>query len=248
MAATSSCLTASRSSALAHILIAAALALFAATAGASVGLTEIAGKEGDGIVTVYYPSSSDAHTVQQGPFTFQLARQGAPRQGNGHLVVISHGSGGAPWVHADLARALVEDGFVVAMPAHRGDNYADPGTPGPESWRRRPVEVSHAIDVVAADARFRPLLALDKVGMYGFSAGGHTALSLAGGRWSPAGFKAHCESHITEDFQSCVGLITRLSGNVLDGVKTTLALWVIRARDRKSTRLNSSHLGISYAV
>jgi predicted dienelactone hydrolase len=211
-------------------LLAATLALFAATAEAAVGLTEIAGKEGDGVVTVYYPSSGDAQTVKHGPFNFQLARHGAPRRGNGRLIVISHGSGGAPWVHADLARALVEDGFVVAMPAHRGDNYEDHSTPGPESWQRRPLEVSRAIDAVGQDGRFGPLLALDRVGMYGFSAGGHTALSLAGGRWSPARFRQHCESHIAEDFQACVGLTTRLNGNLLDGVKTTVALWVIRYR------------------
>jgi predicted dienelactone hydrolase len=215
---------------MAHFLLAAALALFAATAEAAVGLTEIAGKEGDGIVTVYYPSSSEAQTVKHGLFNFQLARQGAARRGNGRLIVISHGSGGAPWVHADLARALVEDGFVVAVPAHRGDNYEDHSTPGPESWKRRPVEVSRAIDAVGQDRRFGPLLALDKVGVYGMSAGGHTALSLAGGRWSPARFRQHCESHISEDFQACVGLATRLNGNLLDGVKTTIALWVIRYR------------------
>lgn len=80
------------------------------------------------------------------------------------------------------------------------------------------------------DPRFGPLLALDKVGMYGMSAGGHTALSVAGGRWSPARFRQHCESHISEDFQVCVGLATRLNGNLLDGLKTTAALWVIRYR------------------
>ena len=37
-----------------------------------MGLTEIPGREGDGAVTVYYPSSSDAQTIKQGPFTFQL--------------------------------------------------------------------------------------------------------------------------------------------------------------------------------
>ena len=42
-------------------------------------------------------------------------------------------------------------------------------------------------------------ISLDKVGMYGMSAGGHTALSLAGGRWSPSLLKAHCEAHIAED-------------------------------------------------
>lgn len=213
-------------------LLAVALLLVGVPARASVGLTEIPGREGDGAVTVYYPSSSDAQTIKQGPFTFQLARNGAPQRGNGRLIVVSHGSGGAPWVHADLARVLVEEGFVVAMPKHRGDNYEDHSTPGPESWQRRPAEVSRAIDAVAQDPRFGSLLTLDKVGMYGFSAGGHTALSLAGGRWSPTLFRQHCESHISEDFQSCVGLITRLNGGLLDGMKTTLAVGVIRYRFR----------------
>jgi len=211
-------------------LAALALGLAAAEAEAAVGVAEIAAGDGDRPITVYYPSSGDARPVKQGPFTLQLAQDGPPRRGNGRLIIISHGSGGSPWVHADLARTLVDEGFVVAAPAHRGDNYADPGTPGPESWQRRPVEVSRAIDAVGRDARFAPLLALDRVGMYGMSAGGHTALSLAGGRWSPATFKQHCESHIREDFQACVGLATRLQGNLLDGVKTTVALWVIRYR------------------
>lgn len=215
---------------LCSLLLALLVPLAAATAEAAVGLTQIPGRDGNGVITVYYPSSGEAHPMKRVLFSFQLAADGAPQPGNGRLVAISHGSGGSPWVHADLARALVEDGFIVAMPAHRGDNYEDPGTPGPESWRRRPLEISHAIDVVGQDPRFRPLLALDKVGMYGMSAGGHTALSLAGGRWSPASFRQHCEAHVAEDFQSCVGLVTRLRGNILDGPKETLALWVIRYR------------------
>jgi len=201
--------------------------MLATTAEASVGLTEVPGADGDGVVTVYYPSSSEAKPLARGPFTFRLAWQGAPARGNGRLVVISHGSGGVPWVHADLARALVDDGFVVAMPEHRGDNLRDHSTPGPESWQRRPLEVSRAIDVVGRDPRFRPLLALDKVGMYGMSAGGHTALSLAGGRWSPAGFKGHCDAHIAEDFYACVGLAAPRMDNLLDGVTMTTARWVI---------------------
>jgi predicted dienelactone hydrolase len=130
-------------------------------------------------------------------------------------------------VHANLARSLVEAGFVVAMPEHRGDNYKDDSRPGPDSWALRPAEVSRAIDGVGRDSRFAPLLQLDRVGVYGFSAGGHTALSLAGGRWSPAAFKAHCEAHLAEDFQSCVGLITRLTGGLLDGVKKWGARLVI---------------------
>ncbi len=204
--------------------------LAAACAQAGTGLASVPGLQGDGPVTVFYPSSAPDGPVQRGPFHLTLAGDGIPMRGNGRLIVISHGSGGAPWVHTDLARTLVEAGFVVALPEHRGDNARDPSTPGPDSWKRRPAEVSRAIDAVAGDTRFAPLLALDKVGLYGGSAGGHTALSLAGGRWSPANFKQHCEAHITEDFSSCVGFLTRLRGNFLDGLKTSLALAVIRQR------------------
>src|SRR5262245_66555538 len=147
-------------------LLVAALALIPGIAHASVGVTEIAATEVDGPVTVFYPSDGESRPLGRGPFTLPAAWDGVPAKGNRRLVVISHGSGGSPWVHADLARALVEDGFVVAIPAHRGDNYKDPSTPGPESWQRRPVEVSRAIDAVSEDPRFRPLIVLDKVGMY----------------------------------------------------------------------------------
>ncbi len=207
------------------------LALSTATAvRAGTGLTELSGLRGDGPVTVFYPSSSPDSPVQRGPFQLQLAWQGQPLRGNGRLVVIAHGSGASPWVHTDLARTLVAAGFVVALPEHAGDNYKDDSTPGPESWKRRPSEVSRAIDAVAQDSRLGPLLTLDRAGIFGGSAGGHAALSLAGGRWSPARFKRHCEAHIAEDFSSCVGFITRLHGNFLDGLKKALALVVIRHR------------------
>ena len=54
--------------------------------------------------------------MQRGSFTLDVAAEGMPLRGNGRLVVISHGSGGAPWVHANLARSLVDAGFVVVMP------------------------------------------------------------------------------------------------------------------------------------
>src|SRR6185369_4439429 len=120
---------------MAGVLLAAILALFAGTAHAAIGVMQIAGAEGDGKVTVFYPSSSEEQLVKEGPFSFRVARGGAPQRGNGRLVVISHGSGGVPAVHFDLARALVENGFVVAFPTHRGDNYNDPGTPGPRAGR-----------------------------------------------------------------------------------------------------------------
>lgn len=173
--------------------------------------------------------------VQRGRLTLQLAPQATPARGNGRLVVISHGSGGAPWVHADLARQWVAAGFVVALPQRQGDNDRDPGRPGPDSWALRPAEVSRAIDAVAQHPRLAPLPALDKVGVYGMSAGGHTALSLAG-------FARHSQAHMAEDFQTCVGLITRLitrlTGGPLDGLKQWAARTVIGLKFDDDTPLS----------
>ncbi len=204
------------------------LSLAAVSAQAGVGLTSLPGLQGDGQVTVFYPTASADQPLRRGPYTLQVAADGAPVRGNGRLVVMSHGSGGAPWVHCDLARKLVEAGFVVAFPEHLGDNWKSMADAGPVSWRRRPGEVSRAIDSVAADPRFAALLSLNKVGMYGMSAGGHTALTLAGGRWSPAVMRQHCEEHLQDDFASCVGLATQLRGNFLDGVKKAVAIRIIR--------------------
>jgi predicted dienelactone hydrolase len=217
-------------------LAAVALCCSAGTAGASVGLTELPATADNGPVTVFYPSEAAPQTVHRGPFSFELAWQAEPQRGNGRLVVISHGSGGGPWVHANLAQALVQAGYVVAFPQHRGDNHMDHSTPGPASWKLRPGEVSKAIDAVAADPRFAPLLELDKVGMYGMSAGGHTALSLAGGAWSPALFKQHCDADLAEDFYACVGLAVHASEGGWGAFKRGIARWVIDLRFGDDTR------------
>lgn len=208
----------------------ALLAILVAPTFAGTGLTTIAAVGHDHPVTVYYPTAEADQMTVVGPFTLPLARDAAPSRGNGRLIVVSHGSGGGHVVHANLARTLVAAGFVVAMPQHRGDSLGDDGTPGPQSWKLRPTEVSHAIDAVGRDPRFAPLVSLDHVGVYGMSAGGHTALSMAGGAWSPGNFKRHCEAYIAEDFNACVGLATRQTGGVFDGLKRTIALGVIRER------------------
>ena len=204
--------------------------LVAGAARAAVGLTVLPAHDDTPQVTIFYPSTDAASAVQRGPFTLSLAENAPPTTGNHRLVMLSHGSGANPWVNSDLARALVNAGFVVAMPEHHADNTRDPSNPGPDSWKLRPGEVSRAIDAVLRDPRFGPLVAPDHVGVYGMSAGGHTALSFAGGRWSPSEFARHCEAHIAEDFPSCVGLMTRLRGDAFDDVKMSVAVRVIRHR------------------
>ncbi len=197
--------------------------------GWNLGATQLPQADG-GETTVFYPTQAAESAVQQGPFTLAWAQDAAPAAGQHRLVVISHGSGGSPWVHTDLARSLVAAGFVVAVPQHHGDNFRDASSPGPVSWAKRPQEVSEAINRVAADPRLGPGLQLDAVGVFGGSAGGHTALSMAGGVWSASRFRDHCLQHIAQDFSSCVGFITRLDGGLLDGPKRWLAQRVIAWR------------------
>jgi len=209
--------------------------IFSATAHASMGIVERSGEAVRVPLTVFYPTAQAEQPHKKGPFDLSLAVNAQPKSGPHPLVVISHGSGGSPWVHVDLARTLVENGFVVVMPEHRGDNHKDFSDPGPTSWKLRPTEVSQAIDQIAQDPLLGPVTSTEKVGMYGGSAGGHTALTLAGGQSSPARFREHCQAHIAEDFSSCVGFITRLRGNWLDGVKKQVALAVIRYRFSDTT-------------
>jgi predicted dienelactone hydrolase len=211
------------------------LLVFSSASHAGMGIVERAGESGRVPLTVFYPTAQAEQPQKRGPFDFSLAVNAQPDSGRHPLVVISHGSGGSPWVHADLARTLVENGFVVVMPEHHRDNYKDISDPGPNSWKLRPTEISRAIDQIAQDPLLGPVTSTENVGMYGGSAGGHTALSLAGGQWSPARFRDHCEEHIAEDFSSCVGFITRLSGGWLDGLKKQMAMAMIRSRFSDTT-------------
>lgn len=202
-------------------LLLASLTLSVTGHAATVGTLTLPADEDGGAVTLFYPTTAAGRPETRGDLKLMLAPDAPPAPGNGRLVTISHGSGGGPWVHSTLAKALVDAGFTVVLPLHRGDNWTDPGRPGPDSWKQRPAEISHAIDRVGADQRFAGLK-LDKVGGFGMSAGGHTMLSLAGGAWSPERFRARCERDLAEDFYSCAGLATRLTGGALDGLK----LWV----------------------
>jgi predicted dienelactone hydrolase len=199
--------------------LAAALMVVAASACAGVGMVELPANAVSGLVTVFYPTQAAPATVRRGDFQFDVAVDAAPTATNTRLIVISHGSPASPWVHLDLVRTLVDAGFTVALPEHHADNYKDASEPGPPAWRRRPLEVSRSIDRLAQEPAFGSMLDFTRVGMFGMSAGGHTALTLAGGRWSPARLREHCRQNIAEDFHACAGPSVALTGGWLDGVK-----------------------------
>lgn len=183
------------------ILAGYALAATCATASAQVGLSRL--DVGSLPVTLVYPTAQRATPQSFGPFTIDVAPDAAPAAGLGALVVLSHGTGGSPLADHALAATLARAGFVVAQPMHAGDNHADTSHAGPDAWETRPREVSAVIDALARHPLWSTRLRLDRVGVHGMSAGGMTALALAGGRWSTLDMVRHCLAHADDDPGFC---------------------------------------------
>ena len=186
--------------------LAATAALAAALAPAFVhaqtGMMELKGAAMP--ITVVYPTTAISPLQSLGPFEIKAALGAAPAQGNGRLIVLSHGTGGSAITSFDLASTLAQAGFVVASPEHKGDNWRDQSLAGPESWKLRPGEVSQTIDAVMADPRFAALLDASKVGVHGMSAGGVSALAQAGAQWSMASLVRHCSANLKDDAGFCL--------------------------------------------
>ena len=237
------------------VLHALCILVFATPLYAATGLSEIASTPNHGVVTVFYPAMGKNVSLNKLGLPVFASPNATPVKGNGRLIVMSHGSGGSPWDYADLASTLVEAGFVVALPDHLRDNHQNGKDAGPTSWKVRPHEISSAIDAVAQDPRFAPTLKLDQVGMYGISAGGQTALTLAGGRWAPVKMVQHCDANIRADLHACVGLLFELNGGIFDGIKVFFARLILRWRfnddqwqSHTDPRITAIVAGVPYGV
>ncbi len=180
--------------------------LAARIAEAQVGYRQL---DLDGVpVTLVYPTKAVSSPSTIGSFVIDVAIDAPPLPGPHRLVLMSHGTGGHPLVHHTLAATFARAGFVVAQPVHAGDNAREAGDAGPVSWQRRPGEIVRVIDALAAHVDWRTRLRFDRIGVHGESAGGLTALALAGGRWRVLDLVRHCLDHGDDDFGFCYAGLT----------------------------------------
>jgi predicted dienelactone hydrolase len=184
-------------------LVALALLALPWAAAAQVGLTQWKAAALARPVTLVYPTAATARPTAYGPFTLEVAVDAPPKPGRHRLVVLSHGTAGSPLPDHALAARLARAGFVVAQVVHDGDNHQDQRLAGPESFRLRPVEAVRVIDALAADRAWAARLDLGRVGVHGMSAGGVTALALAGAQWRTLTLVRHCLAHPQEDEGFC---------------------------------------------
>ncbi|MFZ5726039.1 MAG: alpha/beta hydrolase family protein [Pseudomonadota bacterium] len=137
-------------------------------------------------ITVWYPAAGD-----DGAGTARPVAGG--RRG---VILLSHGFGGAAVAMDWFAAAMAEAGYVVIGVDHPGNNGLDPMTrAGAALFFERPGDLRRAYDHVAADAELGPLLDPDRVAAAGFSAGGFTALALAGARVDPERLRRFCAAN-----------------------------------------------------
>ncbi len=147
-------------------------------------------------IGVSYPTDArPLPTTLLGLNLISVARD-APIAGNAlPLVVISHGNGGGPGSHVDLALALAQRGFVVAAPMHTGDNYADESALESARWLvDRTLHIHSAIDYMLNIWPDHDRIDARRVGMFGFSAGGFTALTAVGGQPDLRLIASHCSA------------------------------------------------------
>lgn len=116
------------------------------------------------------------------------------------LIVMSHGNGGEFRGHADTARALAQAGFVVAALTHPGDNYRDMSRS--TQLTGRAPQLSRLIDALTREEfarRAGVVIDEDRIGAFGFSAGGFTVTTAIGGVSDLAAIRDHCTAH-PDDF------------------------------------------------
>ena len=175
---------------------AAALSLVGAATAADVGFSEVRVGDGTGrplVVGLWYPTAAPAQDHRLGPYSQRVALDSQPAGARLPLVVMSHGNGGSYQNHLDTALALAEAGFVVAAVSHTGDTYDDQSRA--LAMADRPRHIGRLIDYVLRDWAHRERVDGERVGAFGFSSGGFTALVLLGGKPDLSLVDAHVRSH-----------------------------------------------------
>lgn len=156
------------------------------------------------LTTIWYPAVASVRedTVYAGPPDAPLFIAGtaahdgelSSAQARYPLVLLSHGTGGAALQMMWLGRHLAAHGYIVAAVNHHGNTAAEEEyTPqGFALWWERTQDLSATLDRLLADPAFGSRIDTSRIGAAGFSLGGYTVLSLAGGLTDVQAYEAFC--------------------------------------------------------
>ena len=151
----------------------------------------------------FYPSREAEGLTKLGSYEVEATEGAKIAMGRYPLLLLSHGNTGTPLALHDLATSLARKGFVVVAVLHPGDNYKDHSRLGTLSnLYGRPMQISAAISATLADPELSPYVHDDQVGVIGYSAGGETALILAGAQPDLDRLRRYCQER-PEDRDAC---------------------------------------------
>ena len=212
------------------ILILATVLLVAALPGTAQAQTATAAPSLSPDQSFTIPGGADG-PIEAGVWLPDLHPDGKPVA----LIVISHGNGGWYQGHADTARALADAGFAVAALTHPGDNFRDMSRS--TQLTSRAPQLSLLIDYMTEAWRGPVAINPDRIGAFGFSAGGFTVITAIGGVSDSRAIQSHCVEH--PDFFACRLL-------ALQGID--VSAWRPEARDDriKAAAIAAIALGFSF--
>ena len=151
----------------------------------------------------FYPSTDAEGISKIGGYEIEATEEAKIAMGHYPLLLLSHGNTGTPLALHDLATSLARKGFVVVAVLHPGDNYKDHSRLGTLSnLYGRPMQISAAISAVLVDPELSAYVHDDEVGVIGYSAGGETALILAGAQPDLDRLRRYCQER-PDDHDAC---------------------------------------------
>jgi predicted dienelactone hydrolase len=150
---------------------------------------------------IWYPCKAPSHEIVVRDFTLRGAKDCPPDADKLPLVVMSHGRGGWFGVHHALAASIADAGFVVAAVDHPDHDTQDRARIDALSTLvERPVDLKRLVDFMHRDWAGASQLDRNRVGVFGFSLGGYTALIAIGG---DADFRRDLPGCQKSDFLAC---------------------------------------------
>jgi predicted dienelactone hydrolase len=166
--------------------------------------------------TIWYPAAATAtkeETIFGGPpdeevfvpVTVAAGAEVSSASPKYPLILLSHGTGGSAIQMMWLGYYLASRGYIVAAVNHHGNTAAEQQRTGQHVsllytaqgfllyWERA-RDLTAMLDKVLADPVFGPHIDQNRIGAAGFSLGGYTVVSSAGGIFNPQEFDAFCRS------------------------------------------------------
>jgi predicted dienelactone hydrolase len=149
----------------------------------------------------WYPCSEPSGEIELGGVVLPSVKE-CPIAGNKRpLVAISHGDDGNFWSSHDTAERLADGRFIVAAIDHPGDNHSDMSRFADLSMIvGRPTDINRLIDFMLGASPAASQIEPDRIGFFGVSAGGYTALVLIGANPDWASASEFCQN---SSFKRC---------------------------------------------